>query len=322
MTNTNTSGDIIERKDKRVWSKYNPSLVKRIDVLLDTSFLSSWNDDLEKENDGKVGHPYEYPQEFFIFLSKVRELWNVPFRELEGFVRKLSQLTGRFKPLSYVAIFQRIREIPISGMIEEINGSTSDGMTLIIDPSGFKITQRGDWLSTKWPHRRKGWIKMHIAIDAERMNVVSLTITDLYTPDTKEFRKLLYPVVGKTSQVYGDGAYDSRKNFQYLFNKGIVAVIPTRRNSRSLSRSGGPARGKVVRAIKKLGLEGWKKEVQYGKRWEGGDILFCAEKNSRRGDHGEQACLSDTGGNHEDICIFPAQEEHCGELIWLSPLIA
>ena len=228
MTNTNTSGDIIERKDKRVWSKYNPSLVKRIDVLLDTSFLSSWNDDLEKENDGKVGHPYEYPQEFFIFLSKVRELWNVPFRELEGFVRKLSQLTGRFKPLSYVAIFQRIREIPISGMIEEINGSTSDGMTLIIDSSGFKITQRGDWLSTKWPHRRKGWIKMHIAIDAERMNVVSLTITDLYTPDTKEFRKLLCPVVGKTSQVYGDGAYDSRKNFQYLFNKGIVAVIPTK----------------------------------------------------------------------------------------------
>ena len=58
MTNTNTPGDIIERKDKRVWSKYNPSLVKRIDVLLDTSFLSSWNDDLEKENDGKVGHPY------------------------------------------------------------------------------------------------------------------------------------------------------------------------------------------------------------------------------------------------------------------------
>ncbi len=87
---------------------------------------------------------------------------------------------------------------------------------------------------------------MHIAIDAERMNVVSLTITDMYTPDTKEFRKLLYPVVDRASSVYGDGGYDSRKNFQYLFNKGIVAAIPTRRNSRSLSRSGGPARGRAV----------------------------------------------------------------------------
>ena len=53
----------------QVWSKYNSSLVKRIDVLLDTSFLDSGKDDLGKENDGKVGQPYEYPQEFFVFLS-------------------------------------------------------------------------------------------------------------------------------------------------------------------------------------------------------------------------------------------------------------
>ena len=130
MTNTNTSGDIMEKKDKRVWSKYNPSLVNRIDILLDTSFLESWKDDLEKENDGKVGHPYEYPQEFFVFLSRMRSLWNVPFRELEGFVRKLSELTGKFRPLSYVAIFRRIRCIPISRMMDEINGAARDGMTV------------------------------------------------------------------------------------------------------------------------------------------------------------------------------------------------
>ena len=111
-----------------------------------------------------------------------------------------------FPPLSYVAIFQRIRDIPIPGMLEEINRASRDGMTVIIDSSGFKITERGDWLSTKWKTRRKGWIKMHIAIDADKMNVVSLTITDQHTPDIKEFRKLLYPVLDKTSSVYGDGA--------------------------------------------------------------------------------------------------------------------
>ncbi len=94
MTNTNTSCEKIERKDKRVWKNYNPSLVKRIEVLMDTSFLDRWKENLERENEGKVGHPYEYPQEFFVFLSKIRSLWNVPFRELEAFVRKLSELTG------------------------------------------------------------------------------------------------------------------------------------------------------------------------------------------------------------------------------------
>ena len=253
--------------------------MKRIDVLLDTSFQESRKDDVEKENDGKVGHPYEYPQEFFVFLSKVRELWNVPFRELEGFVRKLSQLTGKFRPLSYVAIFQRIRSIPISGMMDEINRASREGMTVIIDSSGFKITERGDWLSSKWNRKRKGWIKMHIAIDAERMNVVSLTITDQNTSDIKEFRKMLHPVLGKVSKVYGDGAYDSRRNFQYLSNRGVQAVIPPRSNSRSLSRGKGPTRGRVVRRIKKIGLDEWKKEVQYGKRWRV-EIFFSALKRT------------------------------------------
>ncbi|MEM4055590.1 MAG: transposase [Thermoplasmatales archaeon] len=125
---------------------------------MDTSFLNSWNDDLKRENDRKVGHPYEYPQELFKFISNVRELWNVPFRELEGFVRKLSELTGKFRPLSYVTIFQRIRGILISGMIDEINASFNK--TVIIDLSGLKLTQRGDCFSKRWNVSRKGWIKM------------------------------------------------------------------------------------------------------------------------------------------------------------------
>ena len=48
-------------------------------MLLDTSFLHSWKEDVERENEGKVGHPYEYPQKFFVFLSKVRSLWNVSY---------------------------------------------------------------------------------------------------------------------------------------------------------------------------------------------------------------------------------------------------
>jgi len=110
---TNTSVDCIKRKDKRIWRKYDPSLVERIDMLIDKSILNTWKNDLERENEGKVGRPYEYPEEFFLFLSKIRSLWNVPFRELELFVRKLSELTGKFRPLSYVAIFHRIRSIPV-----------------------------------------------------------------------------------------------------------------------------------------------------------------------------------------------------------------
>jgi IS5 family transposase len=278
MTNTNTSVDCIARKDKRVWPKYNSSLVNRIEVLMDTSFLNSWDGSLERENDGKVGHPFEYPEEFFVFLAKIRSLWNVPFRELDGFVRKLSKLTGKFKPLSYVAIFNRIRDIPIMGMLEEINSEATDGITVIIDSSGLKITERGDWLTTKWKGKRRGWIKIHIAIDADAMNVVSLTITDEHRSDTKEFRNVLNPIIGKASEVQGDKGYDSKSNFNYLLKNDVKAAILPRENARTLSR-GSPARAKVVRAIRKMGLNSWKSSVQYGKRWRV-EIFFSALKRT------------------------------------------
>ena len=44
-------------------------------------------------------------------------------------------------------------------------------------------------------------------------------------------------------------------------------MIPTRSNSRSLSSGGSSARGRMVRRIMEIGLEEWKREVDYGKRW-------------------------------------------------------
>ena len=59
-------------------------------------------------------------------------------------MRKLSELTGKFRPLSYVFIFHRIISIPVYGIMDEINRSSKEGMTVIIDSSGFKIPDRGD----------------------------------------------------------------------------------------------------------------------------------------------------------------------------------
>ncbi len=55
--------------------------------------------------------------------------------------------------------------------------------------------------------------KDHAAIDMDRMNVVSFTVGKEFSRDTKEFRKLLYPVVDRASPVYGDEGYDRREKF-------------------------------------------------------------------------------------------------------------
>ena len=106
----------IENRNKRIWSKYNESLVQRALMLIDTDVFEKWKKYLEIEKSGKIGRPYEYPIEFFEFLMKIRALWNAPFRVLESFVRILSKITGKFRPLTYVAIFKRIRKIDVKNI--------------------------------------------------------------------------------------------------------------------------------------------------------------------------------------------------------------
>jgi hypothetical protein len=228
----------IENRNKRIWSKYNETLVKRAVMLIDTDVFEKWDKYLEIENSSKIGRPYEYPIEFFEFLMKIRALWNVPFRVLESFVRILSKITGKFRPLTYVAIFKRIRKIDVKKMMDEINRSNmnKEKMYIIIDSTGFKITDRGEWINNKYNKKRRGWIKVHLAIDANSLNIVSLSITDEKVHDSKEFKRLIDPVVKNTKVVYGDKGYDSKEIYNYLSNNGIEAVIPPKKNATTKAR--------------------------------------------------------------------------------------
>lgn len=98
---------------------------------------------------------------------------------------------------------------------------------------------------------------MHIAIEAERTNVVSLSVTDGHSSDTKEFMRVLNPIVRKTAIVYGDSWYDSRSIFNYVHGRDIKTVIKPRKSSSTKAR-GSPSRAKVIRAIRDVGLEKWK----------------------------------------------------------------
>ncbi len=51
---------LLANNNIQVWSKDNSSIVNRIEVLMDRSFLYSWNETLENENRSKMDHPFEY----------------------------------------------------------------------------------------------------------------------------------------------------------------------------------------------------------------------------------------------------------------------
>jgi len=66
-------------------------------------------------------------------------------------------------------------------------------------------------------------------------------------------------------RVYGDGAYDSRANFNFLASNHIDPAIKVRKNA-SRKAKGSYARKMSVIA-QQADLDGWKKEKRYGDRW-------------------------------------------------------
>jgi len=54
--------------------------------------LDGYEDELRSMNRGKVGHPYVLTDKYVEFLSAVRYLFNMPYRQLEGFTGALNRL--------------------------------------------------------------------------------------------------------------------------------------------------------------------------------------------------------------------------------------
>ena len=133
----------------RRYDRYNSSLVDRIEDLFDPSFLIDWKMLLSDNNRGKRRHPYKTPNAFITFLVKLRALYNVPFRSLEGIARIFARITG-ITTVCYTSIFRRIRKI--TPAIPDSQGKPVD---CAIDSTGFKFTIRGDYLGTKWKKARK-----------------------------------------------------------------------------------------------------------------------------------------------------------------------
>ena len=77
----------------------------------------------------------------------------------------------------------------------------------------------------KWQVKKKGNLKIHIAINITTKQILSIEVTD-----GKVMPKLIEHILNsniniKIKSVVGNGSYDSNENFRYLQKKRIKPVI-------------------------------------------------------------------------------------------------
>ena len=148
--------------------------------------------------------------------------------------------------------------------------------SVVIDSTGFKTTIMGDPLY-RWEKKRKGWIKLHASVSTDQVQAQRIAIISAHMHDSQILPLL---VTGKEDQVFADKTYDSRKIFNLLDSKGTDAIIPLRKNFRTVAR-GSPLRHRTAMLIRKIGEEEWKRIHDYGRRWIV-EVYFSGLKSLKR----------------------------------------
>ena len=246
------------------WKETDERLIKRGELILDLSFLEHYEKELETMNKGKVGPPYRLTPSYIQLLTAVRYLYQMPYRQLEGFTRSLHNLVPKLPSADYSGLRKRILALtpdPYQDLDEK-----EESISIAVDSTGVKVNRAGGWVERKHG-KKKRYVKLHFAVDVESKEVVAMTISTDDMHDVKAFPVLLEEA-GKKRKIkrcLGDGAYDSGDVYDALEARGIEPVIKPRRNS--VPAAGSSARGRVVEEFLDMGYEAWACEKGYGDRW-------------------------------------------------------
>src|SRR5215203_2472768 len=197
-------------------------------------------------NEGKEGRKFVYPDSFIKLLGYVRAYFHLPYRQTEGIVRAHAANTLPSIP-DYSRICRRINRLDIKIDDDDDQDKSSlqhdDYFVIAIDSTGIKVTNRGEWIRHKWKVKR-GYLKIHIAVDIKKKRILSLHVTSEQVHDGKILPELVDDITIKQNKVVEtaimDGSYDNNKNFQFLSFKGIQPAIKVRKNSRCRKNQSSP----------------------------------------------------------------------------------
>jgi len=248
------------------WKKYNESLVRRGEIILDFDVIDNWNYELEKMNKNKKGRKFAYQDSFIKLLGYMKAYFHLPYRQTEGVVREHVSNTLPSIP-DYSNIGRRINRLNIKISDDDKSNLHDDNLVIAIDSTGIKVTNHGEWIRYKWNVKR-GYLKIHVAVNIKKKRILSLIVTSEQVHDSQVLPELIEDITIKQNKeidmTIADGSYDNNKIFQFLSFNNIKPAIKVRKNSRC-GKANHYIRNKTV-MMQTTDLAKWKDRVSYGSR--------------------------------------------------------
>ncbi|NLS08377.1 IS5 family transposase [Rhizobium sp. P32RR-XVIII] len=261
----------IEKMKFRVtnWKEYEAGLRRRgsLTLWLTPEALSTWQAPKRRTRGGQPRYS-DLAIETALMLGLV---FGLRLRQTEGLLGSLLALMGLDLAVpDHTTLSRRARtrqsprrqcnrQLPPLGPVH-----------VLVDSTGLQIYGAGRWLEEKHGTRsRRGWRKLHLALDADSGEIIAHVMTDQDTSDVSQLEPLLDQIDGQIEQFSADGAYDGKPTYDIVINHSAdaVIVIPPRANAvESIDDGRLGQRDLHIAAIRRDGRMKWQASNGYGKR--------------------------------------------------------
>jgi Transposase DDE domain len=246
----------------RNWPAYEAGLRRRgsLTLWIEQGALEQW------QSLGPGGQA-RYTAKAIETCLMLRTAFKLPLRQAEGLMASVVTLMGRTISVpDHSTVSRRAASLPVIA-----SGSLPDGpLHVLIDSTGLAVYGAGQWLEEKHGRKsRRGWRKLHLAVDADSGLIVAQTLTDQDKDDPSQVGPLLDQVAGPIARVTADGAYDGTPTYRTLteHSAGVAVVIPPRATAVRSCEIGPPSqRDRHLETIAARGRLGWQAATGYGQR--------------------------------------------------------
>ena len=243
-------------------AEYNESLRNRGDITIwfSEEAIANWH---PKKDSGKRGRPQKYSKLSIDTCLMLRQVYHLPLRQTEGFMRSLIKLMGLcIKAPDYTCVSKRSASLKLERLVD----NTKTGSHIIVDSTGLKVYGKDEWHIEK--HNVKAhrpWRKLHLGIDGNH-NIIACDLTHKSVGDITAIDSIL-DQLGVFDTFIGDGAYDADIMYKKVLDKcpNATITIPPPKNA-SDGASSFDQRNSHTEFIDKHGRVSWQKSVNYGLR--------------------------------------------------------
>ena len=255
--------------EKRNWKEYEAKAVIRGNLMLFISpeIAKSWYPDAASPR--KPGGQQVYTDKCMQDLMGLKYLLGLDYRGLEGFAQGLLFLSG----LSHLPAPDRttINERANSMKIKlPLISNPKAGYAVSLDSTGLKIHGQGEWNRKKHKQKdRANWVKMHLIIDNESMQIIAVESTADDVQDPEMFTALIDALPFTPGVVMGDSAYDNFDTYKRATDEGFQMIVPPKNNAVVHSKSKKPhviARNEQVEYYQEKGIYAWANKNNYWDR--------------------------------------------------------